>query len=261
MAFERALVLLLLTVGVAYAESDASAESDAEADAFYSPYGHLAYGAYGAAYPYHHRRAAYYSPYAFAAPRPLVAGHGRFAPLFRPAQYAQPAVEKTAAAIVEQPAIIEEPAVVAAAAAAPEPQLDFANHLKAVPAVPDLPVVANSIKPAVHAVSAQPDAIPAVHPAVPVAAAVPSPLVPTDANPTVATQYHSQDEFGNVAYGYANPNSAKQESRDAYGNVIGAYSYVDATGFPKHVAYVADDFGFRVTSSNALPVHQVPDQF
>ena len=67
-------------------------------------------------------------------------------------------------------------------------------------------------------------------------------------------QFHAQDEFGNVAYGYANPNAAKEERRDSYGNVRGAYSYIDATGLPKHVAYVADDYGFRVTSSNALPV-------
>ena len=39
----------------------------------------------------------------------------------------------------------------------------------------------------------------------------------------VATQYHAQDELGHVEYGYSNPNSQKQESRDAYGNVHGAY--------------------------------------
>jgi len=265
MTFERTLVFLLLTLGVAFAESEASAESDADADAFYSPYGgHLAYGAYGAAYPYHHHpraaAAAYYSPYtiaaaAAAAPGPLVPSRARLAPLFRPAQYvrqAVPAIETPVAdAIVEEPAVIEEPAVVAAAAL--EPHLDFNNHLKAVPAVPDLPVLPNSIEPALP-VAAAPALLPAPVPA------VPSPIVPTDANPTVATQYHSQDEFGNVAYGYANPNSAKQETRDAYGNVIGAYSYVDASGLPKHVTYVADDFGFRVTSSNALPIHHLPEQ-
>ena len=72
-----------------------------------------------------------------------------------------------------------------------------------------------------------------------------------------ATQYHAQDEFGNVIYGYSNPNSAKTEQRDAYGNVVGAYSYDDGTGYPKHVSYVADDFGFRITSANNLPVAHV----
>ena len=70
----------------------------------------------------------------------------------------------------------------------------------------------------------------------------------------VASQYHAQDEFGNVVYGYSNPNSAKSEQRDAYGNVMGYYSYVDDTGYPKHVSYVADDFGFRITNANNFPV-------
>ena len=74
--------------------------------------------------------------------------------------------------------------------------------------------------------------------------------------PAAATssQYHAQDEFGNVAYGYKNPNSYKEEKRDAYGNVVGTYAYIDETGVQKHLSYVADDFGFRVTSTNALPV-------
>ena len=70
----------------------------------------------------------------------------------------------------------------------------------------------------------------------------------------VASQYHAQDEFGNVVYGYSNPNSAKSEQRDAYGNVMGYCSYVDDTGYPKHVSYVADDFGFRITNANNFPV-------
>ena len=41
----------------------------------------------------------------------------------------------------------------------------------------------------------------------------------------MATQFHAQDEFGNVAYGYANPNAAKEERRDSNGHVRGAYRY------------------------------------
>ena len=70
----------------------------------------------------------------------------------------------------------------------------------------------------------------------------------------VSSQYHAQDEFGNVIYGYSNPQSAKSEQRDAYGNVMGSYSYDDGTGYPKHVAYVADDFGFRILEANNFPV-------
>ena len=79
-------------------------------------------------------------------------------------------------------------------------------------------------------------------------------MIPDEAEP-VASQYHAQDEFGNVIYGYNNPNSAKTEQRDSYGNVVGSYSYLDGTGYPKHVSYVADPvFGFRVTSANNLPI-------
>jgi len=91
------------------------------------------------------------------------------------------------------------------------------------------------------------------------AAPVPVFAAPVEA-PThgvVASQYHAQDEFGNVNYGYSNPNSAKSEQRDAYGNVMGHYSYVDDTGYPKHVSYVADDFGFRIVNANNFPVAPV----
>lgn len=73
---------------------------------------------------------------------------------------------------------------------------------------------------------------------------------PEASSQIVSNQFHVQDELGNVRYGYANPNSAKEETRDSHGAVVGRYSYIDGTGLPKHVSYVADDFGFRVTSSN-----------
>merc|ERR1712088_1144218 len=62
----------------------------------------------------------------------------------------------------------------------------------------------------------------------------------------MASQYHSQDEFTNFAYGYANPNSQKQEVGNANG-VQGHYSFVDAYGLPRRVDYVADAFGFRAS--------------
>merc|ERR1712168_608896 len=62
----------------------------------------------------------------------------------------------------------------------------------------------------------------------------------------VASQYHSQDEFSNFAYGYANPSSQKQEMGNANG-VQGHYSYVDSYGMPRRVDYVADAFGFRAS--------------
>jgi hypothetical protein len=69
-----------------------------------------------------------------------------------------------------------------------------------------------------------------------------------------SSQYHAQDELGQVNYGYSNVNSQKQETRDAFGNVVGAYSYIDASGVTRTVRYIADEHGFRVTGANNLPV-------
>merc|ERR1711881_588349 len=68
-----------------------------------------------------------------------------------------------------------------------------------------------------------------------------------------ASQFQSQDEFGNLAYGYANINSAKQETGNTYGGVTGSYSYTDANGLVQTVNYIADGLGFRVQATN-LPV-------
>jgi len=91
-----------------------------------------------------------------------------------------------------------------------------------------------------------------------IVSSVPDNLAPVQApvpiDGVVASQYHAQDEFGNVVYGYSNPNSAKSEQRDGNGNVIGAYSYLDDTGYPKHVSYIADEFGFRITNANNFPI-------
>ena len=70
---------------------------------------------------------------------------------------------------------------------------------------------------------------------------------------TAGSQFHAQDEFGNLNYGYANLNSAKQEVGNTYGGVQGGYSYVDAAGVLQQVQYVADGAGFRVADSR-LPV-------
>merc|ERR1712106_1146384 len=72
------------------------------------------------------------------------------------------------------------------------------------------------------------------------------------------SQFHAQDEFGNLNYGYTNLNSAKQEVGNAYGGVTGGYSYVDANGELQQVRYVADGLGFRVEDSR-LPVAPVYD--
>merc|ERR1712013_35410 len=114
--------------------------------------------------------------------------------------------------------------------------------------------------PAVAAAPAAYAAAPAAYAAAPVAvAAAPAayaaaPLAAPVAGP-VSSQFQAQDEFGNLAYGYQNINSAKQEQGNAYGGVTGSYTYADEAGVHT-VNYVADDFGFRVASDN-LPVAPV----
>merc|ERR1712001_39634 len=81
---------------------------------------------------------------------------------------------------------------------------------------------------------------------------------PAPAPYTAGSQFHAQDELGNLNYGYSNINSAKQEVGNTYGGVQGAYSYVDANGDLQRVEYVADVLGFRVADSR-LPVAPVYD--
>ena len=71
------------------------------------------------------------------------------------------------------------------------------------------------------------------------------------------SQFHSQDEFGNLAFGYSNLISSRQESGNTYVGRAGAYSYLDANGIVQTVNYVADGLGFRVAASN-LPVAPLP---
>merc|ERR1712038_522740 len=70
--------------------------------------------------------------------------------------------------------------------------------------------------------------------AAPVATATYAAAAPVVAAAPVAapasSQFQAQDEFGNIAYGYQNINSAKQESGNAYGGVTGSYTYADEAG-------------------------------
>lgn len=80
-------------------------------------------------------------------------------------------------------------------------------------------------------------------------------VAPVPAAP-LAIQHHAQDEFGNLAYGYADHNSAKHESGNGNIGVTGTYQYVDPAGKLQTVHYVADALGFRVADSR-LPVGPV----
>merc|ERR1712153_214544 len=101
-------------------------------------------------------------------------------------------------------------------------------------------------------------AAPAAYAAAPVAVAAAPVAYAAAAAPIagpVSSQFQAQDEFGNLAYGYQNINSAKQEQGNAYGGVTGSYTYADEAGVHT-VNYVADDLGFRVAGDN-LPVAPV----
>jgi len=91
--------------------------------------------------------------------------------------------------------------------------------------------------------------VPIAAPVAPAAVIAPAAV----AAPSVSSQFHSQDEFKNVAHGYANINSAKHEQGNAIFGVSGSYSYVDANGELQTTNYVADGLGFRVAATN-LPV-------
>jgi len=89
-----------------------------------------------------------------------------------------------------------------------------------------------------------------VYSGAPVYAAGPIAIAPG----ATSSQYHAQDELGQYSYGYAGGPSAKAESKDAFGNVRGSYSYIDSNGIQQVVNYVADPVnGFRVAATN-LPV-------
>merc|ERR1719431_2349880 len=159
---------------------------------------------------------AYASPYAAYGPAAVDAKFAYGAPIT-----ALNAGPLTAAPVASAP--------VAYTATAPLPTATYAAAYTTAPVAVAAPAVA-----AVHAV--------------PAVAAAPI------AGP-VSSQFQAQDEYGNVAYGYQNINSAKEERGNANGGVTGSYTYQDEAGVHT-VNYIADAFGFRVASDN-LPTAPV----
>merc|ERR1711931_65175 len=141
------------------------------------------------------------------------------------------------------------PVAAAPALAATAPVVGAQYAAAYTPAISAVPAVAAAPAAAPVAVAAAP----AAYAAAPVAVAA-APLAAPVAGP-VSSQFQAQDEFGNLAYGYQNINSAKQEQGNTYGGVTGSYTYADEAGVHT-VNYVADDFGFRVAGDN-LPVAPV----
>lgn len=98
----------------------------------------------------------------------------------------------------------------------------------------------------------------AIAPATVATYAAAAPVIAAPA-PSVSSQFHSQDEFGNTAHGYANINSAKHEQGNGYTGVSGSYSYVDANGILQTTNYIADGLGFRVQATNLPVAPAVPE--
>merc|ERR1739838_475766 len=201
-------------------------------------------GLYNGAYGYGAGVAGYASPYAHALSGPVAHGvDARFA-------YGAPitalnAGPLTAGPVAAAPALAATAPIVGAQYAAA-----YTPALAAAPVAYAAAPAAYAAAPAAYAPYA---AAPAAYAAAPVAYAA-APIAAPIAGP-VSSQFQAQDEFGNVAYGYQNINSAKQEQGNAYGGVTGSYTYADEAGVHT-VNYVADDLGFRGSGDN-LPVAPV----
>merc|ERR1712035_93110 len=190
----------------------------------------------------------YAAPYAaaYAAPVAATAVDAKFA--YGAPVTALNAGPLTAGPVAAAPAIAA-PIATATYAAAPAIAAPVATdtYAAAAPAIA-APVATTTYAAAAPAIAAAPVAA-TYAAAAPVVAAAPV------AAPA-SSQYQAQDEFGNVAYGYQNINSAKQESGNALGGVTGSYTYADEAGV-RAVDYVADALGFRVAGDNlpVAPVH------
>lgn len=68
-----------------------------------------------------------------------------------------------------------------------------------------------------------------------------------------ASQYHAQDGAGRASFGYGYPGQAAANYRDANGNQVGTYAYINPNGKDVRVSFTAGTGGFRVFS-NDLPV-------
>lgn len=69
----------------------------------------------------------------------------------------------------------------------------------------------------------------------------------------IKSQYHTQNELGQYAYGYNDGYSSKAETKHANGLTEGSYSYVDPNGVLQQYKYESDENGYRVSGTN-LPV-------
>merc|ERR1712061_330632 len=102
------------------------------------------------------------------------------------------------------------------------------------PQVAPAPLVHSVPQPVLHSAPAPIQVAGAAFGFQPALAPAPAPLgiapAPLPIPATPSSQFHAQDEFGQFSFGYENINSAKTETKDAFGVTRGSYQYVDANG-------------------------------
>jgi hypothetical protein len=72
-----------------------------------------------------------------------------------------------------------------------------------------------------------------------------------------ARQYQSQDGFGQAKFGYSHPGQSAETHRDAQGNQVGSYAYINPEGREIRVNYIADKNGFRVDNDHTQETAEV----
>lgn len=73
----------------------------------------------------------------------------------------------------------------------------------------------------------------------------------------VARQFQSQDGFGQAKYGYSHPGQSAETHRDARGNQVGSYAYIDPEGREIRVNFIADENGYRVDNDHTQETAEV----
>lgn len=151
------------------------------------------------------------------------------------------------------PKPVSAPAVVSTHVVAPAPAVE----VHAVPAFHSFPAfhTVHAVQaPAAHAVPVVQHEAPVVfHEPVPaVTPFVPAVHVAAPVHQPIISKFHSQDEFGQAAFGHLTADQSASNFRDASGNQMGHYAYINPDGQHIVVYYTAGVDGFRVVS-NALP--------
>jgi hypothetical protein len=73
----------------------------------------------------------------------------------------------------------------------------------------------------------------------------------------LARQFQSQDGFGQAKFGYSHPGQSAETHRDAKGNQVGSYAYINPEGREIRVNFIADENGYRVDNDHTQETAEV----